>query len=123
MRALAALLLLASFAAAEEPLALWDGKSKLVCTGDQVMSIDGQKAHLAGTAITASGRCQLTLTRCEIDAGVAVRASGNASVTVENGTLHGSYAAVSASGRARVVLRNVAVEGPVKVSGDAHVAR
>ena len=123
-RALAlAALLACGGALADEPMKIWDGRTPLRCAADEVMEVQGRKVHLAGTAITASGRCQLTLTDCSIDADVAIRASGSAKVTVHHSALAGRDAAIVASGRAAVELDDVKTDGAIRKSGSAKVTR
>jgi hypothetical protein len=123
--ALAAALTLAASARADDepPMQLWDGKTPLRCGADQVMAVDGRKVHLSGTAVAASGKCQLTLTDCSIDADVAIRASGHARVKVVHGALQGRDAAIVASGSAVVELEATKTEGAIRKSGSAKVTR
>jgi hypothetical protein len=107
----------------EPPMKLWDGKTPLRCTADQVMAVEGRKVHLSGTAVSASGRCQITLTDCSIDADVAIRASGHAKVTIVHSALQGRDAAIVASGSAVVALENTKTDGAIRKSGSAKVTK
>ena len=64
----------------------------------------------------------MIITGADIDAPIAIKASGNAKVTVTGGSLTGKDAAVSAEGNASVTLIGTKATGPVKKTGLAKVS-
>ena len=64
--------------------AKWDGKSTFECKANDAVALSGVKATVAGTAIKASGNCQLTLVGVDISAATGIEASGNAKVNGAN---------------------------------------
>lgn len=101
--------------------AKWDGKSTFTCGGNDVLTLTGVKAQVAGTAIKAGGNCQLTLVSVDIVAPVGIDASANAKVKMTGGNLKASTSAVVASAGAKVDFVGTNVAGPVKTSGGAKV--
>jgi hypothetical protein len=59
----------------------WDGRTPLVCRGDQRIHIVGCRASLEGkTAVDASNGCEITLERCTVRARIGVSAAHDAKV-------------------------------------------
>jgi hypothetical protein len=102
---------------------VWDGKSQLVCSGNNHMTIEGKTADLGGIAITAEGNCRLTLVRCNIKGNVAVEAKHNAVVTIEGGSVSGKRKALIASENATINVRGARVDGGVKQKNNARINR
>lgn len=96
----------------------WDGASTFTCR-DGSHAIAGVKAK---SGVEASANCVVIITGADIDAPIAIKASGNAKVTVTGGSLTGKDAAVSAEGNASVTLIGTKVTGPVKKTGLAKVS-
>lgn len=101
--------------------AAWDGKSTFDCKGNDAVTLTGVKANVAGTAIKASGNCQLTLTGIDITAGIGIEASANAKVTMTGGSITATTNSVVASAGAKVDLVGTKVSGKAKQSGGAKV--
>ncbi len=100
----------------------WDGKSTFVCKGNDKVTLSGVTATIAaGSAITASANCQLTLTNVTIAAPVGIDASGNAKVTVSGGSISGTEAAVKAKGLAQVTFSGTTVSGDKNAEGAAKI--
>ncbi len=100
----------------------WDGSVPLVCGGSQQVTAMGVHAAFpAGTAVTASGNCQVTLVQSTLSAPMAIVASGNAQVIIQGGSVQGTVFAVSASGNSQVVSQGAQIVGPVNRSGNAQV--
>lgn len=99
----------------------WDGKSTFECKGNDAVSLTGVKANVSGTAIKASGNCQLTLTGVDITAPVGIEASAGAKVTMTGGSIKATTSSVVASANAKVDLVGTSVSGKVKQSGNAKV--
>jgi hypothetical protein len=107
-------------AAARE--ARWDGRTPLRCAGNDQMTVTGVTAVLpSGAAIVATDNCGLTLEDVNVTAPIALRAQGNARVTVYRGTLHGSEVALVAMGTARVTLWQTRVDGGMNTAAPASV--
>ena len=106
---------------------VWDRDSTLDCTGgvrgDRISLSDEIIESDADPLIFASGGCRLRLANVSIDAPTAIRATGNAHITVEGGRIAGREAALEVSGRAVVRLVDTEIEGPVEVSGEGAVER
>jgi hypothetical protein len=101
--------------------AAWDGKSTFECKANDAVTLTGVKANVAGTAIRASGNCQLTLTGVDITAGTGIDASGNAKVTMTGGAIKATTNSVVASASAKVTCTGTTVTGKSKQSGNAKV--
>jgi hypothetical protein len=101
----------------------WDGRSPLVCSGNNHMTIEGKSVDLGGTVITAEGNCQLRLVRCNIKGGVAVEAKHNAVVTIEGGSVTGKRKALIATENATINVRGARVDGGVKQKNNAKINR
>ena len=101
--------------------AKWDGKSTLECSGNDVISLVGVKANVSGTAIKASGNCDLTLTGVDITAGTGIEASANAKVKMTGGSIKATTNSVVASAAAKVDCTGTTVTGKSKASGAAKV--
>ncbi len=101
--------------------ASWDGKSTLLCGGNDVISLTGVKANVSGTAIKASGNCQLSMTGVDITAGTGIEASANAKVTMIGGSIKATTSSVVASASAKVECTGTTVTGKSKTSGAAKV--
>jgi hypothetical protein len=102
--------------------AAWDGKTPLVCGGNQQLVIEGVSAELgAQTPITATANCHLTLKNVSLKGATALVATGSAVVEVESGSIAGSTSAVSAMGSAAVNLHGTRVSGPLHHLGSARI--
>jgi hypothetical protein len=101
--------------------AAWDGKSPLVCGGNDEVKIDGVTANLPGTAITAAGNCKLTLTKVDITAPTGIMAGGNAIVTITGGSITSTDATIQAAGGAKVTLTGTKMTGKTKALGGAKI--
>lgn len=102
---------------------VWDGSEPLHCTGIEQIAVSGvQATFTSGSAIVASGNCQVRCTDCKIEAPTAIEASANAQVTIVNGSIKGTNLLADASGNARVdIAGNVVASGKVKESANARV--
>ena len=101
--------------------AAWDGKSTLECKGNDVMALTGVKANVSGTAIHATGNCQLSLTGVDITAAIGIDASASAKVTMTGGSIKATTNSVVASAAAKVDCVGTSVTGKSKVSNAAKV--
>ncbi|MBS2018601.1 MAG: hypothetical protein JST00_37390 [Deltaproteobacteria bacterium] len=101
--------------------AAWDGKSTFECKANDAVTLTGVKANVSGTAIKASGNCQLTLTGVDITAGVGIEASANAKVQMTGGSITATTNSVVASAAAKVDLVGTKVSGKAKQSGAAKI--
>jgi hypothetical protein len=101
--------------------AKWDGKSTFECKANDAVALNGVKATVAGTAIKASGNCQLTLVGVDISAATGIEASGNAKVTMTGGSIKATSNSVVASAAAKVDCVGTTVTGKSKASGAAKV--
>jgi hypothetical protein len=101
--------------------ATWDGKSTFECKGNDNVTLTGIKANVSGTAIKASGNCQLTMVGVEITAPVGIEASANAKVSMTGGAINATTHSVVASAAAKVDLVGTKVSGKSKSSGAAKV--
>jgi hypothetical protein len=101
--------------------AKWDGKTPLVCAGNNAMTVTGVTANIAATAITAIGSCTLTLVNVDITGATAIEAGGAATVTVQGGKINGSAFAVHAGGGAKVTLSGTKVTGKTQAIGGAKI--
>jgi len=99
----------------------WDGKSTFECKGNDAVSLTGIKANVSGTAIKASGNCQLTLSGVDITAPIGIEASAGAKVTMTGGSIKATTNSVVASANAKVDLVGTSVTGKAKQSGNAKV--
>lgn len=108
-------------AAKSAAAANWDGKSTFECKGGDVLTIANVKANVSGTAIKASGACQLTLANVDITAGVGIDASASAKVTMTGGSITASQNSVVATAAAKVDCVGTKVSGKSKTSGAAKV--
>jgi hypothetical protein len=106
--------------ASAKAAAKWDGKSPLTCSSGEV-TIEGVTAKLDGTAITASGDCHLKLIGVDVSAAIAIEAGGNATVSIEGGSIAGTKHAVHALGNAEVKLDKTKVTGEKKKLGSAKI--
>lgn len=74
-----------------------------------------------GVAVRAGGEAAVTLENVAIEAATALEAADEARVTITDGRLSASGAAVVARGQAQVVLRGVEVDGPIAQDDSAKV--
>lgn len=92
----------------------WDGRTPILCAGDDVVTLTGRVARVtASPLVRASGRCQVRLTDCDLTAPTVLDLSDDARATVERGRLASTSAGnkvLVAAGRSRVVLRRTRVE-------------
>lgn len=102
--------------------AKWDGKSPFTCGGNDNVKLEKVTAKLAsGTAVTASGNCQVTVVSCDITAPVGFEAEGNAKITVTGGSVTSTENSAIASANAKVDFLGTTVKGPTKASGNGKV--
>ncbi|MEO8797936.1 MAG: hypothetical protein ABI551_08635 [Polyangiaceae bacterium] len=99
----------------------WNGKSTLECKGNDVMSIVGTTAIVSGTAIKASGNCQLSIVGVNITAATGIDATANAKVTMTGGSIKATTNSVVASAAAKVDCIGTTVTGKSKTSGAAKI--
>lgn len=99
----------------------WDGKTTFECSGNDAISLSGVTANVSGTAIRASGNCQLTLSGVEITAPTGIDASASAKVTMTGGSITSSTRAVNAAANAQVTFVGTRVSGKVDKAGAAKV--
>jgi hypothetical protein len=111
----------AGSAAKAAAAASWDGTSTFECKGNDAVSLSGVKAKVAGTAVKASGNCQLTLVGVDLTAATGIEASGNAKVTMTGGSIKATSNSVVASAAAKVTCVGTTVTGKSKASGAAKV--
>jgi hypothetical protein len=96
----------------------WDGKSTYTCMGPAPVTLQGASANLSsGTAISATGNCQLTLVNPSITAPVAIDANGNAKITITGGSITGSTNSIVVSGNAQLIASGTTVKGATKSGG------
>ncbi len=103
---------------------VWDGKEPLNCSGNEQIAVTGVTANFnAGAAIVATGNCTVRCEGCTLTAPTAVEASGNAQVTIANGSATGATYLANASGGARVTfMGQVTTSGKIKESRPGQVA-
>ncbi len=111
----------ASGAPREAKAAVWDGKSTFECKANDAVTLNGITANVSGTAIKASGNCQLTLVNVNLTAPIAIDAGASAKVTMTGGSITASTNAVVAGGAAKVDLVGTKVSGKSKKSGAATI--
>ena len=111
----------ASSATASGTAASWDGSSTFECKGNDVVTLTGVTANVSGTAIRASGNCQLSLVGVKITAPVGIEASANAKVSMTGGSITASTNSVVASAASSVTLVGTQVSGKSKKSGAAKI--
>ena len=77
----------------------------VVCSKNEKYTVSQKVIALpTGTPVIASGNCEVTLISCTITGLTAIAASDNARISIEGGTVNGTAAAVKASGNAVVTL-------------------
>lgn len=98
---------------------VWDGEEPLQCSGvDQITVSNVNATFTAGSAIIATGNCKVRCTDCTISAPTAIEVSGNAEVTMVNGSVRGTNLLGSASGNGRImVIGNAQASGRLQESG------
>ena len=100
----------------------WSGRQPLVCAGDdQIDAYDVKASFGGGTAILASGNCQVTCRNCSLTAATVVQAEGDAHVTLTGGSISGTQASVVVSGDATVDVAGCGVTGAARKSGDGTI--
>lgn len=102
----------------------WDGKTPLICSGNDHIDVTGVHATFtAGAAISASSNCHVKCTECVITAPTAIEASSNAEVIIINGTIQGTSVLADATNNAKVTISgNVTASGKVNQKGNAKVS-
>lgn len=97
-------------------LGAWDGSEPLVCGGNDDIEVSGVNAKFtSGAAVVVRSNCKVTLKNCTIQSPVAINASGNATVTIVNGTINGE---IDAAENAHVdLVGNAKQTGPIKKLG------
>lgn len=103
---------------------VWDGSEPLHCSGNDRVEVSGVEATFnAGAAIIADGNCHVRCTDCNLTAPTAIESSGNAQVTIVNGSVKGTILLADASGNSRVTISgNVTVSGQVRERANAKVS-
>jgi hypothetical protein len=103
---------------------VWDGSAPLHCGGVDNIAVSGVEATFtAGAAIVATGNCQVRCTDCKLSAPTIVEASGNAQVSLINGSAKGTVLLAEATGNARVTVGgNVTVSGRTKEMANGKVS-
>jgi hypothetical protein len=103
---------------------VWDGSEPLHCSGVENIAVSGVEATFtAGAAIVAGGNCQVKCTDCKLSAPTIVEASGNAQVSLINGSAKGSVLLAEASGNARVTAGgNITVSGMKRETANGKVS-
>ncbi|HEX4340404.1 MAG TPA: hypothetical protein VH062_31060 [Polyangiaceae bacterium] len=89
----------------------------VICSGNDAATITGKVLSMpAGVPVIASGNCRLRLVNCTVTGVTGISATGNASVTVEGGTIAGK-------GPAIVLMGNTTldVSGGASLTGDMTV--
>ena len=99
----------------------WNGRSTLVCGGNDQGTVSGVITTLPTTAIIASGNCQLVVEGAQITAPTVVEASGNSRVVFRGGSLTGNAQFANVSANATVVVEGAQVTGPVATSSNGRV--
>ena len=99
----------------------WDGKSTFECKGNDVFALANVKANVPGTAIKASGNCQLSLVGVDITAATGIEASASAKVTMTGGSIKATTNSVVATAAAKVDCVGTTVTGKSKASGAARI--
>ncbi len=104
---------------------VWSGSEPLQCGGVDDITVSGVEASFsAGSAIVATGNCHVKCTDCNIGAPTAIEASGNAQVTIVNGSVRGGNYWGVATGTARIMaLGNTTTTGKTQQSGNSAVTR
>jgi DNA-directed RNA polymerase subunit RPC12/RpoP len=102
---------------------LWDGTSPLTCGGNDSYDVTGINASFtAGSAIIASGNCNVTCRNCTLKAPVAVEADGNGDVKLIGGSVTGTQMACNATANGTIeVLGNATITGATHQSGNGKV--
>lgn len=103
---------------------VWDGHEPLHCSGNDRIEVSGVEATFnAGSAIIADANCHVRCTDCKLSAPTAVETSGNAQVTIINGSVKGTNLLADASGNSRVTISgNVVASGQVRERSNAKVS-
>jgi hypothetical protein len=102
--------------------AVWDGKSRFSCGGNDNVKLEGVTAAIAsGEAISASGNCKLELVDVNITAPVGIQALSNAKVTVRGGSITAKTAAAKALGNAQITFSGTQVTGKKEALGAAKI--
>lgn len=104
---------------AEAGARTWDGKEPLRCSGHEELTFSGVSATVDGTAITASGHCQLTLTNVMLAAATGIETSGSAVVTMQGGSITATSFAVHAAGSSQVHLTGTKISGKTQQKSSA----
>lgn len=103
----------------------WDGKSTLVCKGNDRISVQNVTARLPGkTAIKAINNCKLTLIDVRVEeSDIALFANGNAKVEVKRGRLAGKKKAIDATAIAKIRLVGTDVKGKTTTKSLAKITK
>lgn len=102
--------------------ATWDGKSPFTCGAADNVKIAKVTAKLtSGTAIKATGACQLTLEDVDISAPIAIDAGASAKVTVKGGTVTGTQSSAVAGANAQITFEGTKVTGPTKQTANGKI--
>jgi hypothetical protein len=99
----------------------WDGTATLQCLGDQDLKFTGVTAKLTTTAVNAAGSCHVTLVNCDITAPITIEAGGNASVTLQGGSLNASGIAIEAMGNSQISVSGTKITGKTHASSGAKI--
>lgn len=107
--------------AAAAKAAAWDGTSTFVCPSTGPVRIENVTATVTGTAIKASGNCDLTLEGVDITADIGIDAGGNATVLIRGGRVTGRTQSIQAGANATVVVDGATIAGPTKKSANGAI--
>ncbi|MES2645059.1 MAG: hypothetical protein V4850_36570 [Myxococcota bacterium] len=107
--------------AAAAKAAAWDGTSTFVCPSTGPVVIEDVTANVTGTAIKASGNCDLTLEGVDITADIGIDAGGNATVTIKGGSIKGGTHSIKAGANATVVVNGATITGPTLKSANGAI--
>ena len=97
----------------------WDGRSPFTCSGNDVVVLQNVNANIgAGTAVNATGNCQLELDNVNIAAPECLDSSANARVTLKGGSLTARTGnAIYALGNSQVVVQGTKINGKTRTLG------
>lgn len=108
----------------------WDGQEGFVCGGTQDITLEDLTVTFTpdpndpfphhSYAISAGGRCKLTLINCSISAPQVISAGGDSQVIIKGGRIAGEDIALAAESMATIEVADGAdIVGPVESSGSA----
>lgn len=93
-------------------------RAPILCTGSQIVVIDGNAIENGGVTVDARGACQITIRNSLIVAGQnAIDIRGSALITVDNSIIVGQNAVVTSLGATLLIARNSIFHGQKRVTG------